>query len=307
MSERDDYLLDPTREPDPEIAALERALAPLQHRAGPLRQAPPPVPRLLPWYLAAAAALLVGFGAWMLWPIGDGLRPESGKRTFATAKGEMTIPLGDLAEITLRPGSELTFVHWRDDQALFALARGGLTARVQPPPKVQKGFFVVETRLGRVIDQGCQYDLDLREDGSALVHVTEGAVTFTFGERTVFVPAGASTVVGSRGPSTPCFDDAEPELQKALLEFDAITAKGAGVDVRGEALKQVLAAARTPRDTLVLWHLLRDPEPMLRENAEAHLQELVPSPPGAGKGGTADPEEWLPHLRLRFWQAPVKK
>ena len=58
MSERDDYLLDPSQAPDPEIAALERALAPLQHRAAPLRQAPPPVRRVRPWLLAAAALLV---------------------------------------------------------------------------------------------------------------------------------------------------------------------------------------------------------------------------------------------------------
>lgn len=300
MNERDDYLLDPAAAPDPEVAGLERALAPLRWREAPLRPSPR---RWWGSWLAAAATLLAAAGAWAWWRDGS-LRPDAPGRTFVTGEVEQTIRLGDLAEITLKPGSELAFLHWRVDQARFALVRGGLAARVEPPPKVQRGFFVVDTPRGSVVDQGCRYTLDLLADGTAHVAVTEGAVTFALGERVAFVPAGASIEVGPLGPRTPCFDDAAPELAAAIREFDLLAAKGADLGPRADALKRVLAAARAPRDSLVLWHLLRDPEPMLRQAAEAHLLDLV-GPPFPAKQSTFDPEQWLPFLRLGCWQ-PAK-
>jgi ferric-dicitrate binding protein FerR (iron transport regulator) len=318
MSERDDYLLDPSQPRDPEIEALEQALAPLQWREQPLRERPPAVPpavppraRRWPWLALAAAVLLAGLGFW--WTRGAEelreLRPGAGKRTFTSAKGASTIRLGDLVEITLKPGSELAFLHWQKDQALFALARGGLSARVAAPPAVQKGFFVVDTPLGRVIDQGCRYELDLDRDGSARVRVTEGMVSFRFREREVFVPMGASTVVDANGPHTPCFDDAPAELAKAVREYDMLVAKQAqlkGIDVgqRVEGAKQLLGSVRRERDTLVIWHLLLDDEPAVRDMAERRLLELT-EPPVAAKGNTFDAATWLPALRLRYWQ-PAK-
>ena len=51
MSERDDALFDPTLPPDPELAALERALLPLRWQPRPFEPAllpPPRSPRLRP-------------------------------------------------------------------------------------------------------------------------------------------------------------------------------------------------------------------------------------------------------------------
>lgn len=301
MSERDDYLFDPAAKPDPEVAALERALAPLRWREVPLRAARPR--RAWPLWLAAAA-VLAAFGWWAFTGGDEPLRPNGGKRVFASASVPRTIALGDLAEITLLPDSELAFVHWRPDEALFTLARGGLVARVEPPPKVQPAWFRVDTPQGRVIDQGCRYELSVR-DGAATVRVTEGAVTFVGRDRTVFVPAGASAVVEGGWPLTPSFDEATAELRKAVREYDEVTAKGADLELRSMAVKQVLAACRERTDSLVLWHLLRDGEPMLREAAEAHLIDLVGTPI-ASKQATFDPEEWLPFLRLSAWQRAGK-
>lgn len=304
MSEHDDYLFDPGAKPDPEVAALERALAPLRWRGERMR-APRASRRIGPrWLVVAAAVVVAAFAWWALRDVDEPLRPDSGKRVFASAAAPRTIALGDLAEVTLLPDSELVFVHWREDQALFALERGGLVARVEPPPKVQPAWFVVDTPLGRVIDQGCRYELSVR-DGEATVRVTEGAVTFVGRDRTVFVPAGASAVVGNGGPLTPCFDDTAAELRKSVREYDEVTAKGADLELRSMAVKQVLAASRERVDSLVLWHLLRDPEPMLREAAEAHLIALVGTPI-ASKQSTFDPEEWLPFLRLVAWQRAGK-
>lgn len=305
MNEPDDYLLDPKAAPDPAVQALERALSPLAWQPVPMRETPAPVrarPRpVWPWLLAAV--LCIGAGVFLFASVGDVLQPASPARVFVAKTATLRIPLGDLAEITLRPGSELEFAHWRADEVLFALRRGSLEARVAPPPKVQAGFFRMDTPHGRLIDQGCRYELVLHDEGRAHVLVTEGAVTFTAGERTVFVPAGAFTDVTPAGAQTPMFAAAAADLREAVRAFDAALAKQASLDERRVTLKQVLAAARLPRDSLVLWHLLRDPEPEFRTVAEAHLLDLTGSPDGGQtKRGSFDPEEWLPYLRLSAWQ-----
>lgn len=305
MTGSPDYLFDPAAEPDPEVLALERALAPLAWRAAPPRASvPPPLARRPRWPWLVAALLLVSVVV-VAWPRdGDELVPNAAQRTFLAKVDELRIPLGDLAEITLRPGSVLDFRHWRADEALFALRSGSLEARVAPPPKVQAGFFRVETKAGVVVDQGCRYELVVRDDGGAHVAVVEGAVTFEGRDRNVFVPAGAGTDVTGDGPMTPVFGGSAPDLVKAVREYDELRAKGVGLEERGITIKMVLAAARSPRDSLVLWHLLRDPEPEFRKVAEAHLLDLV-GPPDGGKtkADTFDAEEWLSHLRLAVWHA----
>jgi len=305
MTDHSDYLFDPRAPVDPEIAALERALLPLAKRDVPFRDVPPvtPLPRAT-WFVAAAA-LLVGIGMALLLVRRDvALAPSGPQRTFVTAERAMTVPLGALAQLELRPNSELSFDHWQADHVLFTLRRGSVEARVAPPPAVQPGFFRMDTKHGRVVDQGCRYELEVRDDGGARVVVTEGAVTFETTDRTVFVPAGAIAVVSPRGVATPTFRDATPDLAKAATEFDAARDAGAPLERRFMTLKMVVAAARAPRDSLVLWHLLRDPEPEIRKVAEAELVRLVDGGPDAKstKAGSLDPEEWLAFLRLRAWR-----
>lgn len=308
MSERDDPLFDPTLPPDPELAALERALAPLRWQPRPFDPALLPrrrAPRVGPWLLLAALLLVGAAVAWWATPAMAPLQPDGAPRKFTAAELPLSIPLGDLAEITLRPGSMLVFEHWRADQARFVLTRGGVDVRVQPPPKVAPGFFVVDTPLGRVVDMGCRYTLDLRADGSEHVEVTEGAVTFVRGDRTVFVPVGAVVDVRADGVGTPLFVDASEELKQAVAEYDrALSA--ADPSQRGPSVKQVLAAVREARDSLVLWHLLRDPAARFREPAEQALLDLVGAPVANSKVPSFDPEEWLAFLRLRAWRGNGK-
>lgn len=306
MNGTPDPLFDPRLPPDPELAALQRALQPLRTALPPFDErwvpaAPVVVPRrrFVRWLAAALLALAVG--AAFFWAGGDALRPSSSARQFASGTAPLRVPLGELADVVLRPHSELQFAHWRGDEARFRLVRGGIDVRVAPPPQVPAGFFVVDTALGTVVDQGCRYSLELSSQGGAHVVVTEGAVTFVRGERTVFVPVGAEAVVFADGARTPCFQTASDELRKATAEYDA-TLRANDRDARGMAVKQVLAAAQQDRDVLVLWHLLRDPEAMYREVAEAALLDLVGPPVANTKQETFDAEEWLPFLRLRGWR-----
>lgn len=307
MSERDDYLWDRSGPADPTTREIEQLLAPLAHhdRELPLDALPAPRRNAPPrrWrnpLLASAAALAMAAAA-LWWARLPTLRPGAAARDFVAAQAPMRLELGTLAELTLAPGSRLQFLHWRPDEALFRLERGKLTARVAPPPAVQAGFFQVDTSLGRVIDQGCRYELSVDENDTH-VFVTEGAVTFAFPQRTVFVPAGASTNVTSRGPSTPIFLTSSPELRKAVRHFDDLTGKGDG-PMRAAGASELVEACREPSDSLPLWHLLRDEDPALRELAEQALLGLVGPPEEAGnaKDATWDPEVWLAFLRLRAW------
>lgn len=308
MNRHDDYLWDRSGAPDPTTERLERLLGGLAHdaRALPLDTLPPqrqPRRRLRPWLLAAAAAA-AALVLWSAWP-DDALHEGAGERTFVATDAPLVVPLGSLAAITLAPGSELQFSHWRADQALFRLQRGALVARVEPPPAVAPDFFVVDTPLGRVTDKGCRYELRVADDGSNHLQVEEGAVTFTFAARTVFVPAGAGTVVtAAGGPGTPLFADATPQLRKAVQAFDA--ARGSGdVGWREKSLAIVEQLCVGPRDSLPLWHALLDDEPPVRERAEAALLRLVgPPEPAVTKQAHWDAEVWLAFLRLGPWREP---
>ncbi|MCA8951718.1 MAG: hypothetical protein KDE27_19575, partial [Planctomycetes bacterium] len=148
-----DYLWDREGEPDPLVQRLEGLLRDFGHdgRALPPLRRPR---RRWPLWTAAAVAAAAGIVFTVLATTPEPqLQPGAAPRTFAAGKEPVVVPLGELAAITLRPGGELRFEHWRDDQALFRLERGALTARVAPPPAVAPDFFCIDTALGRVTDK----------------------------------------------------------------------------------------------------------------------------------------------------------
>lgn len=313
---RPDALWDP-RVDDAEVRALERALAPRRWRelpfaasgSSPLPAPAAPLRRWRPWATVLAALLLLAVAiAWLATGTSpELLRAGAASRKFVATASPLAVPLGELAEVTLRPGSLLEFVHWRADEARFVLHRGAIDVRVAPPPVVAPGFFTVDTPLGRVVDQGCRYRLELRDDGREYVVVTEGAVTFARGERSVFVPSDAAVDLGPAGPRTPCFVDADPDLRNIVRLVDELRERGEGRERRREVLQKMLAFVGAPRDTLVLWHLLRDDDPEFAALAEARLIELVGTPfPTKEPTPTFDAEQWLAFLRVGAWRRPGK-
>lgn len=312
-----DALWDP-RVDDAEVRALERALAPRRWRQVPFAASPSPSPspssaasprRWRPWGTLAAALLLIACAlAWLAsGKTPQPLRAGDGPRKFVAAAAPLVVPLGELAEVTLQPGSLLEFVHWRADEARFVLHRGAIDVRVAPPPVVAAGFFTVDTPLGRVVDQGCRYRLELRDGGREYVVVTEGAVTFARGERSVFVPVGAAVDLGPAGPRTPCFVDANNDLRKIVAMWDDARERSESRERRRELLQKLLFVASAPPDTLVLWHLLRDDEPEFAALAEARLIELVGMPyPTKEPTPTFDAEQWLAFLRVGAWRRAGK-
>ena len=306
MSERpDDFLWDGNGPVDPEVLALQQRLRSLAHDGRPWLRQRRSAPPSRPWWWMAAAALLLAATAW--WWRGDdaALVPGAGKRQFVAADAARTIALGELATLELRPGSELWFVHWRPDQALFALERGSVAVTVQPPPAAPLRFFQIDTALGRLIDEGCRFVLARDNDGTIEVVVQEGAVTFAAATGSRFVPAGASLQIDPRGgPRTPMFDSTPPDLRKAVAEWDEVVATDASASVLGQAFKIVLREVERAEErgsSLILWHLLSAPEEFVRREAEYRLIQTVGAPDAKAKAETWDPQEWLARLRIAVW------
>jgi hypothetical protein len=309
---RDDWLWDRSGAPDAELQDLEALLRRFAHDDRPLALDRLPVRRARrrwPFAVLAAAALALAF-ALLRGSLGQGdmvLAPGAAARLFeaqGATKGEATeVRLGELAVVRLFAGSRLWFRHWQPGQALFELEAGGFEARVQPPPAVQPRFFQVDTPLGRCIDQGCRYTLRLLEDGGVRIEVSEGIVTFPVGDREAWVPAGASlTVAPGARFAIPLFADVDPIVRKRLAEAFAVKAKKATEDLR-IAWKELVDACDEPRDSLVLWHLLSDPDEEVRRMAEARLLDrLGPPESDAGKVESWDPQIWLAFLRRTGWQ-----
>ncbi|MFN3241359.1 MAG: FecR domain-containing protein [Planctomycetota bacterium] len=302
-SSHDDYLHDPSAPPDPEIVALERALRPLRHASAPservLDAAPVRSPRRWPWLLvAAAAALLLSW-----WLVDDAPICEGAPSCRIVAgKEPRTVVVDDRISIELAAGSELTFVHWRRDELRFRLQRGGMVAKVAPPPAVPPRFFVVDTPGATVVDQGCRYELHVGADGGQRVYVTEGAVTFGDRDREVFVPAGAIARLDADGLGTPMFLDASMQLQKLFDRFDELRHAKVAAEERVALVRKIGAVCMRPQDTLPVWHLLAEPDPDLHKAATEILFALAGSPDG-GPIGMFSAAQWLEHLRVAAWQA----
>jgi hypothetical protein len=293
----DDYLWDRSGPPDPEVARLERLLAPLRPSG------PPPAfgrsrrPWLSSGLASAAAALLAVSAAWLalrdsapgwyvrsvageprlgrerlhtdgVWRVGQWLETDAVSRAVADA--------GEVGRVIIGPGSRARLVDAGAASHRLALAEGRLHAVVFAPPM----RFFVETPSALAVDLGCEYTLETDASGTGLLRVRSGWVGFEWKGRETFVPAGARCRTWPRrGPGTPVFETASAEFREALDTLDAGPADAA---VRAGALATVLVRARR-RDAMSLWHLLaRLPAPE-RVAVVGRLSELVPPPSGVSR------------------------
>lgn len=324
----DGYLWDRSGPVDREVADLERMLGGLAHQGSPLRwpdsggARPDTVQqrnaarrevgrRILrsAWPLLAAALLLVALAVgWQLWrglggtaaPQTVVLQPGAPARLIEAGAVARSIRLPQVGELTLDPGSRLRVRRWQDDGALLDLERGRLEAFVYAD--VRPRFFQVETPAARCVDLGCRYVLSVDDHGAAHVNVTMGYVAFAIADLEVFIPRGAECRAWpARGPGTPRFVDCGAELRAALDGLDRLPR--AVAEARRAAGRAVLVASASPRDTLPLYHLLLEPDPVLRHEAEQRLVELVDWPESVrdSKLPRADRGEWLAWLRTMWW------
>ena len=202
------------------------------------------------WRFALAVCILAA--AALFW----NTRPRWIETTAHTAT---TIRIGDIGTVEVSPNTRLRVLEDRPERHRLQLARGQIHATITAPPRL----FFVETKSGTAIDLGCEYGLHMDEEGSGLLRVTRGWVSFQWKGVESLVPAGASCAIKpDGGPGIPYFDDAPAEFRQAL---DA-----------GQ-LDRVIALSRT-RDTLSLWHLMFRVTQADRTRIYDRIAALVPIP-----------------------------
>lgn len=343
----DDYLWNREGTPDPDVEALERALASLAHThvpRGAWRGAPEAshlarhaphgvrhashVARNAVYLLAIAATLMlvayVGFvtsavrdSTWRVSTLGGDPRINDrligrstswrvGDRLETDARSVAEINVGSIGNLEVGPNSHVRLVRARLTEHRVALEHGSLRAIIWAPP----GLFVVDTPSAVAVDLGCAYTLEVGTDGAGLLRVEHGWVGFRDKDRESFIPQGAQCATrAGRGPGTPYYEDAPPELVSALLSLDFGPA-----GERERALTIALASAR-PRDALSVWHLLTRTADGDRARVYDRLAVLAPPPRGVSREGVLGGnrqmlDAWWDTLGLesaswwRMWETP---
>lgn len=329
--QEDSYLWDRSGTPDPEVSRLEDLLRPRGHAASgasvPLRL-PRRSRRQQVWSIArplltAAAAVVLGLGAWFLsggirggWTVqhlagaprvdgialdGDALLRRGGQLVTDDAS-RARIDIGRIGRVDVDPGSRVSLVTAGTREHRLSLERGTIHARIWAPPR----FFFVDTPSAEAIDLGCAFTLQVDDTGGGLLRVTHGWVQFAYGGREAYIPQGA---VGETrpgvGPGTPRYEDAPAGYAEALEQLDF----GPADDVRrADALQTVLDTAR-PRDALTLWHLLSRSSSTERVRVYERLAELAPPPARASRaavlaGDRRALDAWWDSLEIEgtsFW------
>jgi hypothetical protein len=282
----EDYLWDRSGPPDPEIARLERTLAPLRYRhRGDVAVALPRRARPLWSALAAAAAVIAAAGlltrsvpsarptSWQVSSF-QGAASMGGKQVAVAAElgagqllrteaaAQLTLLSDEVGKIDLGPDSELRAASGHK----VTLQQGKLHAFIWAPPRE----FVVDTPSARAVDLGCEYTLNVDAAGNGLLHVDMGWVAFQYEDRESFIPAGAECVTRKQhGPGVPFYGDASGLFRGELAAWEAGDAA---------ALPAILKDAR-PRDALTLWHLLTRARPEMRGAVFDRFAQLVALPP----------------------------
>jgi ferric-dicitrate binding protein FerR (iron transport regulator) len=295
----DDYLWDGSGPPDPDVQRLEALLGrlrtPLADRPAPRLPRPPVRWRTLRYLgpaLAAAAAMLLMIGvtlrtrsvaSWEVANLAGQPRVESstlagsgritvGQTLVTDGRSQARMTVATIGQVTIDTNTRVRLVATRDGHHRLALEHGTLRAVINAPP----GQFIVNTPSATATDLGCAYTLHVDEDGAGYLSVTSGWVALDLNGRESLVPVGASCRTDAqRGPGTPSYDDADPEMRRALDDFD--DARDAAA--RSAALRVVLAHTG-PGDAMTLWHLISRVEPPDRPAIVDALADLLPMPPG---------------------------
>jgi anti-sigma factor RsiW len=249
-----------------------------------------------PWRLAFAGAALLAVAAVAIWRVAqppeaqwevqqiEGI-PAVGGRVVSGAgqvgAGEWietdagsraTVAIGVIGSVEVGPNTRVRVVATRPEEHRLALDRGQIRATISAPPRL----FFVDTASGTAVDLGCEYALSTDEDGSGMLQVTRGWVSFQWNGLESLVPAGASCPTRpGMGPGLPYFDDATDAMKQALATFVLDKAQRRALDV-------ILAESRV-RDTLTLWHLLSRVDVSARARVYDRMAALTPVPPGVSR------------------------
>jgi hypothetical protein len=240
-----EYWWDRSGTPDPEIRNLERLLEPLRLRS---------IVSRTYWVgflqagLAMAAALTLFWVAAPREPapaVGWSIRvlagtPRVGSGSVASG-GTLSVgqwlttddssaaefDMSEIGHLRVEPGSRLCLLASDTLGHRIRLEEGMIHAAVWGPPR----SFVVETRAGEAVDQGCEYTLTMDGHGHGSLCVEWGWVSLERSGRTALVPSGAQCEMRSGiGPGTPYLAGASTEYLDLLRSFDFGTGGSAPVE-----------------------------------------------------------------------------
>jgi hypothetical protein len=185
------------------------------------------------------------------------------------------IDVGMIGHVEIEPNTRIRLVEAKLTDHRLALARGAMHAVIWAPPRL----FFVETPSALAVDLGCEYTLEVDDEGVGLLHVTRGYVALEKGKgHESVVPAGAYCAMRPEsGPGTPYSEDATEAFRTALAQLDF---ENGGLD----AINIILAEAREA-DTFTLWHLLFRVNPSERALVYDRMVALLPPPEGVTREG----------------------
>jgi len=185
------------------------------------------------------------------------------------------INVGLIGQVEIAPKTRIRIISARLNDHRLALARGKMHAEIWAPPRI----FFVETPSALATDLGCEYMLEMNDDGFGRLHVTRGYVALENkqGLESV-VPAGAFCEIRpGMGPGTPYSEDATEAFRAALQQIDLAPDDTA-------AIRSVLAETREA-DTFTLWHLLFRVPAAEKARVYDRMAELISPPAGVTREG----------------------
>ena len=215
---------------------------------------------------------------------------RAGDALVTGAGDRVRLRLAHVGEIEVGPRSRLRLVSSAADRQLLALERGSIAAAITSRPQL----FEVATPLGRAVDLGCYFTLEVLPDGRERLRVEAGWVALRRGDREAFVPGGAAVVSPPGELGVPVYLDAR-ELRRAVDRWAALPPSRE----RDAALDEALALAR-PDDALTLWHLLSAARGEERARVFDRMAELRPPPPTVTREGVLAGDA---AMRDRWWQS----
>lgn len=285
----DDYLWNRSGPPDPDVERLEQLLAPLAHDA-PLDDLRIQRKRRAPWFvLGVAIAAAAAVAIYLALPRGDdicrggegfaftgvggavscggtavahGVLPVGGE--LDTGAHEASLTIADIGTARLGKQTRVRLDRTDRERHQLALDRGHLHAKVNAAPRL----FAVTTKHTDVIDLGCEYTIDVDDNGAGAICVLTGIVELvTKSGAVVVAPEGScAAILAGQRPGLPVARIARAEVVAAVRAYD-----------RGEAgaLDRLLAIADR-RDAITLIAVAAfDPR---RKDVLERLMELSPPP-----------------------------
>jgi hypothetical protein len=201
------------------------------------------------------------------------------------------ITVGEIGQVEVAPNTRIKLVEARQNEHRLQLAIGEMHAKISAPPRI----FFVDTPTAQAVDLGCEYTLEVDDDGTSILRVKSGWVAFVRDGRESLVPEGARAVT-RRGfaPGTPFFEDASQKFKQALERFD--------FEKGGNSELEVLIKEATVRDTLTLWHLLSRVNRSERIRLYNRIVGFVPLPDIVTREGILRLDKEM----LRFWKLDLE-